>query len=229
MEIAPVLRHSVSDEVFAALVEEILSGRVAAEEALPAERDLAEAFGVNRHAVREALKRVQQAGLVRIAQGGKTRARDWRTHAGLDLLHALATSGAVPASDLVRDILVMRAAVGADAARLCAEAASDAEIRAVTAAARAYPAGPAGIGELVDTDLAFWSAVLDGAHNVAYRLGLNTLVSGIAGIGVEHVPGLLDEYADRAAHLELSGRIADRDGEAAHAVARRLLGPAGES
>ena len=36
--------------------------------------------------MREALKRLQQSGLVRISQGGATRVRDWRRHGGLDLL-----------------------------------------------------------------------------------------------------------------------------------------------
>ncbi|UUY06381.1 winged helix-turn-helix domain-containing protein [Svornostia abyssi] len=36
---------------------------------LPSERVLAEQFGINRHAVREAIKRLQQAGLVVVSQG----------------------------------------------------------------------------------------------------------------------------------------------------------------
>ena len=58
--IAPVTRTAVSDAVFAALTEEVLSGRLAPDEALPSERELAEAFEVNRHAVREALKRLRE-------------------------------------------------------------------------------------------------------------------------------------------------------------------------
>src|SRR4051812_37741445 len=42
-------------------------------------------FAVNGHAVREAFKRLQQAGLVQVAQGGATRVLDWRRSAELDL------------------------------------------------------------------------------------------------------------------------------------------------
>ncbi|MFZ2239644.1 MAG: GntR family transcriptional regulator, partial [Gordonia amarae] len=64
MEIQPIERAAVSDEVLGRLVTEILSGRLAPGDPLPAERELALRFGVNRHAIREALKGVRQAGLV---------------------------------------------------------------------------------------------------------------------------------------------------------------------
>lgn len=223
MPIAPVPRAAVSDAVFVGLTEEILSGRLAAGEPLPSERELAEGFAVNRHAVREALKRLQQSGLVAISQGGRTRVLDWRRNAGLDSLVALAFSGAVPPADLLEDVLVMRAAVGADAARLCAEQATDDELAAVVTAAGDYPTTPSSAEQLVTVDLVFWTAVVDGAHNLAYRLGLNTLATGIAGVGADRFAGLLEEYADRDAHLRLADLLAGRDAAGAYALARDLL------
>ena len=79
----------------------------------------------SRHAVREALKRLQEAGLIRISHGGATRVRDWRHDGGLDLLLALAAQGdAPPELELERAALELRACIGADAARRCAERAS---------------------------------------------------------------------------------------------------------
>ena len=80
---------TISEALFARLVEEILTGRWPAERPAPSERELAVALQVNRHSVREALKRLQQAGLVQISQGGSTLVLDWRTNAGLDMLAAL--------------------------------------------------------------------------------------------------------------------------------------------
>ena len=111
-------------------------------EPLPAERELALQFGVNRHAIREALKGVRQAGLVRISQGDKTRVLDWRENAGLDVLTALATTGAVPSVELMRDVFEMRRSIAADAARLCAQRADDAQIAAVLDAAASYLNAP---------------------------------------------------------------------------------------
>src|SRR4051812_26077838 len=93
MPLQPVARQSVSDAAFRQLEAEILSGRLAPGDALPSERSLTEVLGVNRQAVREALKRLDQAGLVEISHGGATRVRDFRTDGGLDLLPALLVDG----------------------------------------------------------------------------------------------------------------------------------------
>jgi GntR family transcriptional regulator, transcriptional repressor for pyruvate dehydrogenase complex len=224
MDLAPISRAAaVSDTVFARLVEEILTGRLAAGESMPSERELALALQVNRHAVREALKRVQQAGLVRISHGGKTRVLDWRTSAGLDALTGLAVAGVIPARQIVGDVAVMRRTIGADAARLCALNASEEQHAAISAAAAAYPVS--GAVEMVgDADLTFWTAVIDGSGNLAYRLALNTLVAAFDDIGrdVIHTLGAT-EFTDRAAHIDLAAAITRRDADTAHRLAEVLL------
>ncbi|GAA2398448.1 FadR/GntR family transcriptional regulator [Mycolicibacterium llatzerense] len=224
MDIAPVSRAAVSDTVFAHLVDEILSGRVAVDEALPSERELALAFAVNRHAIREALKRLQQARLVRISHGGKTRVQDWRLTAGLDVLSTLAATGAVPAVQIARDIMVMRRTVAADAARLCARNATDDQLATIAGAAAAYPAQRT--DESFAVDLTFWTAIIDGSGNLAYRLALNTLVAAFADIGFGSIAdlGMAAELADRDAHLTLAEHLVARDADAAHRVADDLLG-----
>lgn len=228
MDIAPVSRAAVSDTVFAHLVDEILSGRVAVDEALPSERELALAFAVNRHAIREALKRLQQARLVRISHGGKTRVQDWRLTAGLDVLSTLAATGAVPAVQIARDIMVMRRTVAADAARLCARNATDDQLATIAAAAAAYPAEYDGesYSSAFDADLTFWTAIIDGSGNLAYRLALNTLVAAFADIGFGSIAdlGMAAELADRDAHLTLAEHLVARYADAAHRVADDLLG-----
>ncbi|BBX87355.1 FadR/GntR family transcriptional regulator [Mycolicibacterium aubagnense] len=224
MDIAPVSRAAVSDAVFAHLVDEILSGRVAVDEALPSERELALAFAVNRHAIREALKRLQQARLVRISHGGKTRVQDWRQTAGLDVLSTLAATGAVPALQIARDIMVMRRSVAADAARLCALNATEGELAAIATAAAAYPSERT--DESIAVDLTFWTAIIDGSGNLAYRLALNTLVAAFAdiGFGVIAELGTSAELADRDAHITLAEHLVARDADAAHRLADELLG-----
>jgi len=224
MDIAPVARSAVSDSVFAHLVDEILSGRVAVDDALPSERELALAFAVNRHAIREALKRLQQARLVRISHGGKTRVQDWRQTAGLDVLSTLAATGAVPALQIARDIMVMRRSVAADAARLCARNATDDQLATIAAAAAAYPAQRT--DESFAVDLTFWTAIIDGSGNLAYRLALNTLVAAFTDIGFDSIAdlGMAAELIDREAHITLAEHLVTRDADAAHRVADELLG-----
>ncbi|HWT94005.1 MAG TPA: winged helix-turn-helix domain-containing protein, partial [Solirubrobacteraceae bacterium] len=104
----------VSERVHAALRTRILDGTYAEGEALPGERKLSEELGASRHAVREALKRLQQANLIAISQGGATRVKDWRRHGGLELLLAVAADGeAPPELRAARAAMEMRACIGA--------------------------------------------------------------------------------------------------------------------
>ena len=224
VDLAPDRKNgTISDAVFTRLIDEILSGRWPANGPAPSERELALQLQVNRHSVREALKRLQQAGLLEIVHGGSTRVMDWRTQAGLDMLGALAAAKVVPMTTALADVAVMRRTIGADAARLCALKADADQLAAVSAAADAYPES----GDLTvmrDADLEFWTAVVIGSGNLAYRLGLNTLVRGADEIGRELFIGVnADMFLDRAGHRELAAAITARDAGTAFRLAEAQL------
>ena len=224
MPLAPVPRTgTISDAVFARLADEILSGRWPADGPAPSERDLAMELQVNRHSVREALKRLQQAGLLEIIHGGSTRVLDWRTHAGLDMLGALAAAKVVAMTTALADVAVMRRTIGADAARLCAVNGDSHHMAAIAAAADAYPES-GDLAAMRDADLEFWTAVVIGSGNLAYRLGLNTLVRGADEIGRElFIDVNADMFLDRAGHVELAAAITARDADSAHRLAYAQL------
>ena len=211
-----------SGEVHRRLREQILTGELAPGDRIPSERALSEELGINRHAVREALKRLQQAGLVRISQGGATRVLDWRHNAGLDLLLDLMQQGDTPPAELVGSVLEMRASVGVDVVRRCTERADD-EQRAEIARRAGAVAALALAGEreaLVDGYVRLWEQIVDGSANLAYRLALNSL------------NGALTAFPDLATALtplepddlrRLGDAIAAGDVEAAVAAGRKLL------
>jgi DNA-binding FadR family transcriptional regulator len=211
-----------SARIHADLRAAILAGRYAPGDALPSERQLSDELGASRHAVREGLKRLQQAGLVAISQGGATRVRDWRRHGGLDLLLALGADGdAPPELQLARATLEMRACVGADAARLCARRA-DAALRAeLEARAEALAAADDLDARTAIYDV-IWDLVIDGAGNLAYRLALNTLVAGQRVLSLD-ASLVGPEVADHDAVRALAAAIAAGDEHGAHARARELL------
>ncbi|MEU6486861.1 GntR family transcriptional regulator [Streptomyces sp. NPDC046887] len=220
----PLRRETVSDQLYARLRDRILGGALPAGSALTAEREMAAAYGVNRHAVREAVKRLQQARLVEVSHGGRTLVLDWRHTAGLDLAVGLAESGQGPdLPQLARDAMEMRACIGADAARLCAARGSDAAARAVRGAAERYAAAGPDLAALGAADVAWWRLIVEGSGNLAYLLAFNTLVSGT--LATAEVPmGLRTaELLDVPAHLRLAAHIADREPEAAERLARELL------
>src|SRR6266496_4847296 len=120
MALQPVARRSVPDEVFDQIIDDVVSGEFAPGESLPSERKLAEVLGVSRPAVREALQRVAQAGLVEVRQGDATTVRDFRRHAGLDLLPRLLQPRGELNLSVARSILEARLHVGPKIAELAA-------------------------------------------------------------------------------------------------------------
>src|SRR5215218_2416394 len=217
--VQPVL---LSDRIHARLRADILSGALPPGSAVPSERRLAEQLGAGRHAVREALKRLQESGLVRISHGGATRVRDWRHDGGLDLLLALAASGEVPPElEAERAALELRACIGADAARRCAERADAAQRAEIVARAEALAATDEPEARNIEYER-FWDVVVDGAGNVAYRLALNTLVAGqhVLVLDAQRVGAELDDAGTIRA---LARAIADGRPDEARAVAADLL------
>jgi DNA-binding FadR family transcriptional regulator len=205
---------SVSGRVYEHLRAEILAGA----ETLPSERRLAEDLGASRHAVREALKRLQQSGLIRISHGGATRVRDWRRHGGLELLLEL---DELPAGlGIERAVMEMRASVGADAARRCATRATAVQ-RAELEARAEMLAAEADLGVRNTIYEAFWDVIIDGADNLAYRLALNTLQAGRQ-MRVD-APRVAAELSDPGAIRALAAAIARGDAERALSLARDLL------
>jgi GntR family transcriptional repressor for pyruvate dehydrogenase complex len=209
---------TISSRIHSRLRADILGGRYAPGDALPSERRLSEELESSRHAVREALKRLQQAGLVAISQGGATRVRDWRRHGGLELL----LEGEIPESlDARRAAMEMRACIGADAARRCAERAE----ALPRAQIRARVEQLLSVEDLHARNAHYevlWDLIVDGANNIAYRLALTTLVARqtIASVKAEDVERELeDDYRLRV----LVDAIADGDADKAHEWARDLL------
>lgn len=210
-----------SDAVHERLRGQILDGELAPGEAVPSERVLAEGLGVNRHAIREALKRLQQAGLIRITHGGATRVLDWRRSGGLEVLLDLMDRGAEPPEELVRSVIEMRASIGIDAARRSAQRA-DASARERIAALAEHSATAIDDGrpEAIEVFIVLWGEIVDGSRNVAYRLAINSLNRA------------LETYPDLAASLfpgdseglrALAVAFRAADAGAAERAAQRLL------
>ena len=121
MQLKPVTRKSLSDAVFEQLSSEIVHGRMVPGAPLPSERTLCDLLRVNRGAVREALKRLSQAGLITIQHGGGAKVLDYKQSGNLDLLtRLLFRSDGTIDLQVARSAMEMRAAMAPDIARLCA-------------------------------------------------------------------------------------------------------------
>jgi len=226
MAFQPVPRRPVSEAVFEELRAAILNGRYAAGEPLPAERLLAEAFAVNRHAVREALKRLQQSGLVEVRHGGSTRVLDWRAEGGLDLLAHVPFAGDRAASpELLRSVVEARRWIGIDVARLAAVRATAIQVEGLERLVR-EGAGAGAADDLETLSVRYedlWRAIVGAADNLAYLLAYNSLLAAGAAAQEASQQVFAGEARDLAAHQALVAAIAAGDGDLAASLADTLL------
>lgn len=107
-ELEPLGTSRRVDEVFDRLRSRILSGAFAPGEQLPGERELAEALGVNRASVREALKRLEFLELVEVVHGQGTFVRELGGSSALQLIETLLRDRRTVSRDLMAQILEFR-------------------------------------------------------------------------------------------------------------------------
>lgn len=180
MELRPMQRRPVTDQLVDQLLRAILDGDAPPGSRLPTERELSEQSGINRQAVREALQRLKQMGVVDVVHGDGIRVLDWRTNAGLPLLPRLMIGhdGAVD-PDTARSFLEFRSTIGSEGARLCARRAGP-EVHEQLGKLGERIASGAGEARLWGAAAyELWDLVLAASGNVAYQLASNTLTATI--------------------------------------------------
>ncbi len=225
MALQPVHRRSVPEDVFSQILDGVLSGEMPPGEPLPSERKLAEVLGVSRPAVREALKRVAAAGLVEVRQGDATTVRDFRRHAGLDLLPQLLLRGGELDVSVALSILEARLHNGPKVAELAARRRpqSLAGVLEESIAALESTADPL---EQQRHALAFWDHIVDGADSIAFRLMFNTLRAAYEPALPALATLMAAEVGQTEAYRALARAIAAGRPQAAATAARELLEPA---
>jgi GntR family transcriptional regulator, transcriptional repressor for pyruvate dehydrogenase complex len=225
MALQPVSRRSVPEDVFAQIVAEVLSGEMQPGETLPSERRLAEVLGVSRPAIREAMKRLSAAGLVEVRQGDATTVRDFRRHAGLDLLPQLL----LPAGELdiavARSILEARLHNGPKVAELAAQRHLPETAALLDDSIAALEAENDPI-ERQRCALTFWDHVVDGADSIVFRLMYNTLRAAYEPALPALATVMAAEVGRPAAYRRLADAITAGDADGAMRAARELLEPA---
>lgn len=226
-----IARSLVSDQVFRSLCGQILGDGYDPGEKLPTQRRLAADLGVNMASVREAVKRLEQLGLVEVRHGDAMRVRDWRTDGGLDLIaHLLFAAGGVDRGVLTA-LLEARRLMLTEAARLAAARRTEHQAGRLEQIAELLSAAPdATAAQLLD--LAFMAELVDASGNLVFVLILNT----VRRIYLDHAGELVALMDDRGSLAPLYRRAAGavRAGAAGRAAGaierltreqeRRLLG-----
>jgi DNA-binding FadR family transcriptional regulator len=219
MQPGPVRPSPLVEQAAERLRARIADGSWAVGTKLPGETTLAAELGVGRSTVREALRALAGAGLVRPRQGSGVfviatePAEDWPTR----LRRAAVT-----------DVYEVRILVEVQAARLAAVRRTPHDVTALDTALAGRRAASAGDdAAFVDADIALHAAVVAAAHNPvladlfrefvpALREGLIEMLD-LVGIR-EHDPNTGDDT-----HAALVRAVADGDAQTAGAVLQREL------
>jgi len=210
----------VSDQVFRSLLEAVLAGRYEPGEKLPTQRALAADLGVTMSSLREALKRLEQMGLVEARQGDAMRVRDWREHGGLDVIaHLLFRSGGLDAG-VMADVLEARGLMLRELAALAAERRDDAQARQlVELAAQVAGASDAAAAQLVD--FAFFTELAQAAGNLVFVLVLNS-IRALYFAHAERLPVTAGHDELAPLYARVAGAVRAGDGAAARAAVGEL-------
>lgn len=219
---AAIPKLRLSDTVYEQLMDRIVDRSLSPGAELPAERILAEKLGVNRGAVREALKRLQQAGLIQIRQGGNSVVLDYESEGGLELLPSLLTDAHGRLNPAVaRSIMAMRSSLAPDIAASAAERGGtkladelDDLLRSMRAASGNTPAL-----QMLAHD--FWKRLVEHGGNIAYRLAFNSMNKTYQAIWNLLTQVLELEFRDFDNLQQLANAVRAGDERAAHECARK--------
>jgi GntR family transcriptional repressor for pyruvate dehydrogenase complex len=213
-----VRRQPLSESVYRQLEERILRGELAPGAELPAERALSAQLGVNRGAVREAIKRLQQAGLVAVRHGGNHAVRDYLQDGGLELLPALLLNaqGRLNAP-VVGSIMALRSSLAPDIAAGAARRPNPALADELDAAIARLRGQRADLKALQHGVLELWRTLAAHAGNVALRLAFNSVARAYAQAGSTLSGVLAAEFRDLDTLAALAAAV--RAGDAAQARA----------
>jgi len=214
----PVERQRVADEIVEQLRSLILTGQYRPGAKLPPERELARTLGVNRASLREALKKLEHMGLVRIRQGDGTRVENFMETAGLELVTHLVPLARSAYPEIIRDALDFRRLVAREVARLAAGRVEPDDLERLEVIAHRAAAPGLGPAEVFAHDFDFYIALTAVARNRVIGLLVNTVreaIKSYTGI-LMHV--IVDPAFVRAHHERLLAALERRDVEAAVAA-----------
>ena len=176
MQIKPVEKQSLSNQVFSQIRDFILNEQYRPGDKLPSERELCDLMQINRSSVREALKRLEQARLIEIRHGEGSVVLDFRYHGGFDLIRHMAEPGKPLNFITLRSLCEVRILVCTEIARLAAKRIQAPELGELAGLVeKIRDCAQDGLEKFQDLDFEFYYTMAKASENVAFLLMLNSI------------------------------------------------------
>ncbi|MEA2526432.1 MAG: GntR family transcriptional regulator, transcriptional repressor for pyruvate dehydrogenase complex [Thermomicrobiales bacterium] len=163
--IDPIKRESMATQVARRLVEYIISGEIEPGARMPSERQLAEAFGVGRSAMREALKSLSLIGLIDVRQGDGT----YLKRADAALLPQIIEWGLLIGEQRTMDLVEARQHIEIDIAELAALRRTDDDLADLERIIQRMERSSNDYTAFVEADVAFHLRLAEAARNSVLR------------------------------------------------------------
>lgn len=203
-------------EITRKLLDFLLSGEIAPGDRIPGERQLAEALGVGRSAVREAIKSLSLLGLLDVRQGDGT----YLNRSGSDLLPKVIEWGLLLGVPSIVDLLETRAEIEVVAAGFAATRADRETVDALEARFEAMRSAGDDVDTYMEADIAFHLAVAEASGNEVFA----NLVASLRALLRVWVSRVLHHAGETetslAMHEPIVKAIAAGDAEGARAAMR---------
>jgi GntR family transcriptional regulator, transcriptional repressor for pyruvate dehydrogenase complex len=211
--VAPIRREPLAAEVARRLVDYLLSGGIEPGGRMPSERQLAEAFGVGRSAVREAIAALTLIGLIEVRHGNGT----YLKRPDSPLLPQVVEWGLLLGEQRTIDLVEARQLIEVDIAGLAAERRTEEDLEdlsRILARMEWEARDDAEPTAFVDADVEFHLKLAEIARNSALRDVLSSIQALLrAWIGRVIAEGYRDiSYAE---HVPIFDAVRARDASAA--------------
>lgn len=221
----PLKSESLKDVFINRFEQLILSGKLAIDQKLPSERELALQLGVSRPVVHEGLLDLAYKGLVSMTPRVGTVVNDFRKEGSLALLNSLINyqSGAID-PQLLQNTLAIRKLIEVETTRLAAGHRTDENLMNLAMLLEEeQEADPEDAARLAELDFAFHHQIAMATDNLIYPLLLNTFKQFNITLSTRFFadPAVIPPVLE--AHQGLWEAIARRDEAKAMEVMRRLL------
>lgn len=172
----PETGQTASRRVTTLLVRRVINGDYQEAGKLPTERELAESLQVSRHVVREALKRLETLGLIRIRQGSGAHVNDVSISGGIELFEYLVQDEQGHLDmQVMRDYLVFYRHATENAVRLAAANRTDEDLAQLDAALRERANCLDDLPAVNRINQQLFQSLARATHNHFYRLVFNNL------------------------------------------------------
>lgn len=170
-QIKKVDKKSLSDQVVQQIKSMITQRELNPGDRLPVEQEMAEYFGVGRHTVREALKKLQVMGVVESKVGKGSFITNIKVKDVMDFMVAqlVMTPGDI------ENLIEMRRVLEINAAKLAAERATEEGVEKLEDALLKMKMAMDDSKTFVENDMAFHFLLTNLTNNVYYRIVLNAI------------------------------------------------------